>query len=321
MRNLLLLSALVSAALAFATSVRADHPVTVTSCGLPITFDRVPSRAVSHDMNISEIMFALGLQDRMVGVSGITGWYKMTPEFARARGAIPEIAAKNPSVENLLSVDPDFFFAGWYYGMRPGESVTPSGLAEFGIDTYVLTESCAHVLEEQPRADMELLYIDILNIGRIFDREAKARALIDEYKQRIAAVERAKANGDPLRVFLFDNGEEKPFTAGKYAMPTAIIEAAGAVNIMDDVAASWGRVGWESVVARNPEFIIIVGYQDGSWQDRWQFLKNFPPLAELDAIKNDRFIVLGYTEMTPGPNNIGAVEKLSAAFRAQQRLN
>ena len=321
-RNLLLAAAIAVGGLSVTAPARADHPVTVTSCGQPLTFEQIPARAVSHDMNISEIMFALGLQDRMVGVSGITGWYKMTPEFARARGDIPEIAAKNPSVENLLSVDPDFFFAGWYYGMRPGEAVTPEGLAEFGIRTYVLTESCAHIREDQPRATMDLLYTDILNIGRIFDREAQAQALIAEYKERIAAVERTTENGGkPVRVFLFDNGEEKPFTAGKYAMPTAIIEAAGAANIMDDVATSWARVGWESVVARDPEFIIIVGYQDGSWRDRWQFLKHFPPLAELDAIRNDRFIVLGYTEITPGPNNIDAVEKLAAALRAQQRTN
>ena len=47
-----------------------------------------------HDINMSEIAFSLGLQDRMVGVTGISGWYKTTPEFDALRGDIPELAPK-----------------------------------------------------------------------------------------------------------------------------------------------------------------------------------------------------------------------------------
>uniref|UniRef100_UPI003BA8C101 hypothetical protein n=1 Tax=Stappia sp. TaxID=1870903 RepID=UPI003BA8C101 len=69
-------------------------PVTVDNCGEPLTFETTPERMVTQDINISEMAFALGLQDHMVGVSGISGWYKTTPDFEKKRGDLPEIAPK-----------------------------------------------------------------------------------------------------------------------------------------------------------------------------------------------------------------------------------
>jgi len=298
-----------------ASPILAGYPVTIHSCGQPLIFNQAPSRAVSHDMNITEMMFSLNLQDRMVGVTGITGWYKMTSEFKRQLGKIPELAPKYPTLEILLGAKTDFLFAGWYYGMQPGGAVTPESLAEFGIPVYALSESCIHIHQSQSGTGMETLYQDIQNLGKIFDKETQANRLVQDYKARTTAVRtRTQKVSRPIPVFVFDNGEDKPFTAGHYGMPTAIIEAAGGKNIMDDVPTSWGRVGWESVVERNPEFIIVVGYADGSWKDRWEFLRAFPPLKDVEAIKRNRYLVLNYSELTPSPRNIPAIEKLAAAL-------
>jgi iron complex transport system substrate-binding protein len=63
---------------------------------------------------MAEMAFALGLQSSIVGLTGITGWYKVDPEFKAEQGSIPELAPKYPTLENLVAVEPDFFFAGWY---------------------------------------------------------------------------------------------------------------------------------------------------------------------------------------------------------------
>ena len=76
---------------------------------MPVTFNRAPQRAVINDINMAEMAFALHLQDRIVGLTGITGWYKLTPDFKAAMGAIPELAPKYPALETLLAVQPDFF--------------------------------------------------------------------------------------------------------------------------------------------------------------------------------------------------------------------
>ena len=291
-----------------------DFPVTVESCGRPLTFNSAPQRAVVHDLNMAEIMFALELQSRMVGLTGITGWYKTTPEFDAARGNIPELASKEPTVENLLSVDPDFFFAGWYYGMNPGGEVTPGTLAAFKIPVYVLSESCIHIDKNRPDVSLETLYTDVRNIGAIFGIAEKAEALIEGWKARVAGIKAITGQRKSVRVFLYDSGDEKPFTAGRLAMPTALIEAAGGINIMRDVETSWGNVGWESVGDRNPEFIILLDYGDGG-QGLINFLEAHPLMSETDAVKHRRYLPLKYGEITPGPANIEAIEKLAKAYR------
>ena len=70
------------------------HEVTVDNCGTPLVFDTKPERLVVHDMNMTEMAFALGLQDSIVGLTGITGWYKTSPDFDEQRGDIPELAPK-----------------------------------------------------------------------------------------------------------------------------------------------------------------------------------------------------------------------------------
>ena len=291
-----------------------DFPVTIENCGQSLTFNSPPQRAVVHDLNMAEIMFALELQLRVVGLTGITGWYKTTPEFDRARGDLPELASKNPTVENLLSANPDFFFAGWYYGMNPGGEVTPKTLAAFNIPVYVRSESCIHINKNRPDVSLETLYADVRNIGAIFGITEKAQALIEGWKVRVARIKAITDKRKQVRVFLYDSGDEKPFTAGRFAMPTALIEAAGGINIMRDVEMSWGNVGWELVGVRNPEFIILLDYGDGG-----QVLKNLleahPLMSETDAVKHRRYLLLKYSEITPGPANIEAIEKLAKAYR------
>lgn len=288
-------------------------PVSVTSCGRTLTFDSAPKRAVVHDQNMNEIMFALGLQPHMAGVTGVSGWYKMTPEFVAAMGNLPELAPKYPTLENLLSVNADFFFAGWYYGMRPGGEVTPETLAAVGVPTYELSESCIHIDKQQPDPSLETLYRDVRNIGAIFGVAERADALIAGWQARVDAVRKAVEGRPRVEVFLYDSGEDKPFTAGRYAMPTAIIEAAGGRNVMDDVETSWGTVGWESVLDRDPEFLILVDY-DAGWEASWNFLRSNPVTAALGPVAADRKLPLRYGEITPGPANIEAIEKLARAL-------
>ena len=290
-------------------------PVTIENCGRLITFDHSPSHAVVHDLNMSEMAFALHLQPQMAGITGISGYYKRTPEFVAEQGAVPELAPKYPTMETLLAADADFFFAGWYYGMEPGGDLTPDTLAAKGIPTYVLTESCAHLTKSGPRASMELLYKDELALGRIFGKEAEAQALVDGWKARIAKVAAMMQGEETPRVFVYDSGTGQPFTAGKFAMPTALIDAAGGRNLFDDQKMSWGTTSWEDVAARDPQFLILLDYQEGfGYRALLDSLRANPAMKDNDAVKQGRFIALRYEQLTPGPANIGAVEALAKAL-------
>lgn len=288
-------------------------PVTVQSCGRQVTFTEAPTRAIANDVNLIEMMLALGLRDRMVGYTGVSGWKTLDEGLRAGIAELPELSAKYPTREVLLGAEPDFFFAGWNYGMKVGGEVTPETLEPLGIQTYELTESCIFV-GPKAKSSMDDMYNDILNLGRIFGVEAKAEDLVASYNTRLADITAGVEPTTPLRVFVYDSGEETPFTAGAYAIPTALIEVAGGVNIMGDLEKSWATVAWEPVVERNPEVIVIVNYGDVTAEQKIAFLESNPAFAGIDAVKNDRYVVLEYVEATPGPRNIRAVEKLVAGF-------
>ncbi|MBY5932179.1 ABC transporter substrate-binding protein [Tateyamaria omphalii] len=303
---------LASVACACVASV-AVADTSVQSCDRTVTFDTPPERAISNDVNLTEMMLVLGLADRMVGYTGISGWKTLDEEMRAGVEELPELSAKYPSKEVLVGADADFFFAGWNYGMKVGGEVTPETLEPFGIQVYELTESCIHIMDKG-KASIEDMYADLMNLGRIFDIEDRAAELVDGYRAELASFAEGLETGEPLRAFVYDSGEDAPFTAGRYAMPTALIEAAGGRNVMDDFEKSWASVTWEEVVERNPEVIVIVNYGEVTAEQKRDFMMSNPAFADLDAVKNDRFVTLEYVEATPGPRNIKAIKTLADAF-------
>lgn len=303
---------LATAAIALSAGI-ASAETTVQSCNRTVTFDAPPERAISNDVNLTEMMLVLGLADRMVGYTGISGWKTLDEEMRAGVEELPELSAKYPSKEVIVGADADFFFAGWNYGMKVGGEVTPETLAPFGVKVYELTESCTHIMQKD-KASIDDMYADLVNLGRIFDVEDRANALVDGYRAELAEFTGGLQTGEPLRVFVYDSGEDTPFTAGLYAMPTALIEAAGGTNVMNGFEKSWGTVTWEEVVEQNPEVIVIVNYGEVTAEQKREFMKSNPAFADLDAVKNDRFVTLEYVEATPGPRNIQAIKTLAEAF-------
>jgi len=303
----------VSASLLLLSAGMASAEVSVQSCERTVTFDAPPERAISNDVNLTEMMLVLGLADHMIGYTGISGWKTVDEEMRAGVEALPELSERYPSKEVLVGADADFFFAGWNYGMKVGGEVTPETLAPFGIQVYELTESCIHITDKQ-KASIDDMYADLLNLGTIFGVEERAANLVEGYKAELAAFTQSLETGEPPRVFVYDSGEDTPFTAGLYAMPTALIEAAGGRNVMDGFEKSWGTVTWEEVVDQNPEVIVIINYGTVTAEQKREFMRSNPAFAELDAVKHDRFVTLDYVEATPGPRNIRAIKTLAEAF-------
>ena len=286
----------------------------VKSCNRTVTFESFPERAISNDVNLTEMMLVLGLADRMVGYTGISGWKTLDAEMRSGIKELPELSAKYPTKEVLVGANADFFFAGWNYGMKVGGEVTPETLAPFGIKVYELTESCSHIMDKN-KASLKDMYADILNLGTIFGVESRAEALIAGYKSELKNFKASLKNiEEGLRVFVYDSGEDAPFTAGRYAMPTALIEAAGGRNIMEDFNKSWGTVNWEEVVERDPQVVVIVNYGDVTAEQKRDYMMSNPAFKNISAVKTDRFVTLEYVEATPGPRNIKAVKNLADAF-------
>lgn len=297
--------------------VASEYPVTVRSCDRQVTFDHSPQRVVVHDISLVSMLLRLGLRDRITGYTGFGDSKPREAWVLKALAEIPQLASRYPSIETLLDADADLFFAGWSYGMRVGGPVTPATLQPFGIPVYELTESCSRIMEQR-RASLDDLYGDLLNLGRIFSVEREAETLVAKLQGRIRSVSTTvKETNERPRVFLYDSGEDRPTTSGRLGMPQALMDIAGGHNVMDDVAASWTQVNWESVVERDPDVIVIVDYGPRSWQQKRDYLLQHPALQDVRAIREQRFIVLTYMEATPSVENALAIEKLAAGLHPQ----
>ncbi|MCK7624589.1 ABC transporter substrate-binding protein [Streptomyces sp. RS10V-4] len=295
-----------------------DHPVTLTNCGVPTTYPRAPRRVVTNDVGITEIMFALGLEDRMAGyvMPDDKGDLSKVPWRAAYR-KVPWLSRKTLTREIALDARADLVFAGWNYGFGEGSGLTPASLKKVGIDSYVLTESCHRGAGGSARGvlpPLEALYTDLAALGRLFGVEDRARALIRTYREQVAAAA-ADAPAHRPTVFLYDDGRDKPLTAGRYAGPHDIITKAGGENAMADLADSWTTVGWETVVDRDPDVIVINDYGDTTAAQKKAFLESYPPLAGVSAIKHHRIYVMDYAELVESPRNPGAVSDLARYLR------
>jgi len=292
-------------------------PVTVTNCGQPLTVKQAPSKVVTNDIGITEIMFALGLGDRMAGYvvdAGQNCGIASSPwkaEFDR----VPRLAEKI-NKEVVQGAGSDFVFAGWNYGFTESNGFTPEVLTQLGITAYQLTEACRNGVGKQRgiMPPLDALYTDLRNIGRLFGVSDRAEKLVKEYTELVDGVAAAIPAGKPRpKVFLYDDGKDQPFTSGRNAGPNEIIAKAGGDNIFADLDDSWTTVSWEPVVQRNPDVILINDYggEVGSVADKEKFLQSFPALADVTAIKQARFFALPYAALVEGPRNPAAVRSLA----------
>ena len=294
------------------SSAASAFPVTVESCGRPVTVKAAPARAVSFGSNLTEMMLALDLTDRMAGFIGQGARLRTTavdlfPKIASLR----ELQSRYPTREVFLEEAVDFYFAGWSYGMRSGGETTPDTLGRLGVPVYELTESCIRI-GRRVKPTLDFLYRDLLNLGRIFGVEERAEALVAGYRARIAAVADRVANATARpQVFLLDSAGPVAGTAGGYAMPTALIEAAGGRNLADDLVGNWTRIDWETVIERDPDAILVLDFGGSDPEQKLAYMRSRPALRNLRALKQNRVLVLGYDDLTPGPRNISAVEAIA----------
>ncbi|HCA88598.1 MAG TPA: iron transporter [Streptomyces sp.] len=305
-------------------AARADsgghYPVTVENCGERTTYDEAPQRVVTNDIGITEIMFALGLEKHMAG-------YVMPDDKGDLTGVpwkdsydkTEWLSKKTINKELVLDAHADLVFAGWNYGFGEDRDFTPASLRKLDIGSYLLTESCRNGGNGKARGVMpplKALYTDLANLGKIFDVEDRAGALVRKFRKQVAEAQAGAPRGDDRpSVFLYDDGRDKPFTSGAYAGPHDIITKAGGDHVMKDLKDSWTTVGWETVVERDPEVIVINDYGDTSAEQKKDFLMSYPPLSGVSAVKNDRIFVLDYADLVESPRNPAAIASLARYLR------
>ncbi|WP_043622539.1 ABC transporter substrate-binding protein [Nonomuraea candida] len=298
----------------------AARKVTVKRCGQEVEYT-TPRRAVAYEGGSADKLFALGLTEHVHG-------YVMPPanppvtespwaaEYAKVKFLSDDLLNR----ELVVDAKADFVVAGWRSGFSEQRGITPEILDGLKIQSFMHAESCFNYPGHPERlTPFEGLYTDLERLGRIFGVEDRARKLIADYRRRVEAVRARAPEGDPVPVFLYDSGTDKPFTAGSQVPPNDIIRFAGGRNVFAGLDARWSEVTWEAVVQARPEVIIILDYGDKPAQEKIKFLKEFPATSKLPAVVNDRFHILDYNEGISGPRNIDGLEGFAEYLRGLEK--
>lgn len=291
------------------SSASVYQPVTIENNGRILNFNQPPQRAVTLNQHVTEVMLALGLEKVMVGTAYLDD--EILPQFQEAYARIPVLADQYPSQEVFLSVEPDFAYAGWQSAFSEKGVGTVEVLESFGVKTYL------HQSSNMVDPSLEDVFQDILNIGRIFGVEERAEALIAQMETEIRRLkEQYVKSSEPIKVFVYDSGEDQPFTVGRNYMNT-LISLAGGENIFSDLDKNWATVNWEAVVERAPEVIVIVDYGEITAEQKMEYLLRHPALVNVPAIRHERFVVVPLSAAAEGVRAPLALELLLKGFHRE----
>lgn len=278
------------------------EPFTLETYETEVTYDKVPETIISLNSHTTENLFALGLGEKIIGTAYNNA--EISPEYKEDFDKIEILAEKYPSMEVLLGKNPEFVYgrssAFSEKGVGTVQDVVDNGLTPY-VSKATYTEG----------ATMEDVYEDFENLGNIFKIEDKADEIIDEIQNNIKDIQDKVATSEEKKtVFVYDSGEEQAYTAGK-SLQTHLIELAGGVNIFSELEKTWENVNWETVVERDPDYIIINDYDGKTLEEKIEFLKTHPVMKDTRAVKEEKFIVLPLSSTFAGIRNDDAVKLIA----------
>lgn len=284
-----------------------SYPLTLDNCGMEVTFDNAPERVVTIKSTATELLLALGLGDRIVGVGFQDG---PLPE-AYAERELPVLSDKLPSQEVVLEAEPDLVYGGWESNFAADGAGERPTLMQLGVASYVAPAACRSI--KPPKLTFDRVFAEIAEMGAIFDVDAAALDLVAAQQ---AMLDANAADPRGLSAVWYSSGTKTPYVGAGSNAPAMIMEALGLDNIFADVDEGWTSASWEAIVDANPDVIVLV---DAAWNSAAQkktLLAENPITRELDAVVHQRYLVVPFPAAEAGVRNAPAVVDMAAQLRA-----
>ncbi|MFT3987653.1 ABC transporter substrate-binding protein [Aestuariivirga sp.] len=308
-----------------------QYPLTVKNCGVDVTFGKAPESVVTVGQAATEILYALGLADK---VKGTSVWFtEVLPEYKDINAKIERLADNDPSFESVVAKRPGVVAVEYEWHVGPKGIVgTREQFRDVGIPTYILPADCWNK-DNATGSDgtrsalftMDSVYAGVTGLAEIFDVQDRGEKLVADLKVREAqAVAKAKALNlhDASAVFWFSSPDMKadPFVAGRQGAPGYMMDTLGLKNIVDS-NEEWPQVSWETIARANPSVIVIAKmerrrFPADDYQKKLEFLKTDPVASQMDAVKNNRIVIMDAHAMDPSIRNVMALETLANALPA-----
>jgi vitamin B12 transport system substrate-binding protein len=220
---------------------------------------QVAQRVISLAPNLTELAFAAGLGDKLIGVSAYS-------DYPPAAAKIEQVASwQGLNVERILSLKPDLVLA-WRGGnpQRPLEQLASLGIKIIYLDPQSI-EQVASALDQ---------------LAEFSQDPAPGHQVAAQMRQQLQTLTARHNSKPPLPVFL-QFSTQPLFTASGQTLQNQIVTLCGAANIFADSPAPWPQISREQVISRQPRLIIFPGtpQQQDEIKAFWQGQLNVPLVA------------------------------------------
>ena len=306
------------------------YPLTLTSCGHEITLDKAPESVVSVGQGTTEILYMLGLADK---VAGTALWINpVLEDYAEIDQSVERLSDNAPSFESVVAKKPDLVVTAYEWMIGPEGAVgTREMFDDVEIPTWLMTTECVGKDNSQSMDgtrtvlfSTDLLYQSISTLAEIFDVSDRGEEVIADLKAReTAAIQKAKdlhLPDDVSGVFWYSSAdlEIDPYVAGKNGVPGWMMAQLGIDNVITS-EEEWPTVGWETIAKSNPTFIATAEMNRRRFPAddvvvKREYLNTDPVTREMEAVKQGRVINIDAHAMDPSVRAIFALEQLADAL-------
>ena len=250
-----------------------------------------PQRIVALSPSAGEILFAVGAEEQVAAVSEFTDY----PPEAASKPVVGGFDGKTLSMESILGFKPDFLYLT--DGMH---NFLIEQLDSYGIKYYLSKgDSIKAVMQE------------ILDIGILTGHEAKAKEVVSEMEKKLNAVKTSSSTSSSRKLY-YEVWNAPFMTAGSRSFINDIIFTSGAENIFADIDEAYPIVSEETIIARQPEYILI----PASCGITVEAVKARNGWASIPAVKNNKIFLIDDNVYTrPGPRVADVVVELNALLK------
>jgi iron complex transport system substrate-binding protein len=314
---------------AMAQAAPTVYPLTVENCGSSLTFQHAPTRTVTIGQAGTEMLYAMGLGDKVVGTSL---WFNNVLDKYKAQNdKIERLADNEPSFESVIGKRPELVAVELEWMVGPQGAVgTREQFHELKIPTYLLPSDC-EAKDNLVGADgtrlapfrIETIYKSVSQLAQIFDVQERGQQLNDELKASLAksiATAQGKRLKDASALVWFSSAEMdiEPFVAGHKGIPDFMLDTLGVRNVVES-DEEWPTVGWETIAKANPTFLVIARmdrrrFPADDYEKKLAFLRSDPVTRNMDAVKHNRIIILDAMAMQASLRMFDGIEQLATAI-------
>ncbi|MHA3735457.1 ABC transporter substrate-binding protein [Pseudomonas sp. Eth.TT006] len=322
-----LITGLAFSALAHATP--GHYPLTIENCGSTLTFQHAPSRTVSIGQAATEMLYAMDLSDKVVGTSL---WFNnVLAQYKAQNESIERLADNEPSFEAVIGKRPELVAVELEWMVGPQGAVgTREQFHELQIPTYLLPSDC-EAKDNLVGADgtrlapfrIETIYKSVSQLAEIFDVRDRGEQLNAQLKASLArsiATAQTVKHKDLSALVWFSSAQlnVEPFVAGHKGVPDFMLSTLGVRNIVES-DEEWPTVGWETIAKANPTFLVIARmdrrrFPADDYEKKLAFLRSDPVTRNMDAVKNNRIIILDAMALQASLRMFDGLEQLAAAI-------